>query len=186
MNIRSVVAIAFALLLGAWLVLVLADVNAAYLLEVNSYAMVDAQPTSWLSFALEEHRLLVALVSMDGALWPYYALFWAPIIGLLLAKNSRAAQYLIIAALVGLFLIDLWQLLQFEGGDRKGCEFCFIWWGLHAATGAAVLALGGSVALWRLAQGRGGGEGGLDKAMSAGKPSYRRSASDSNTNFSSE
>jgi hypothetical protein len=149
MNTRNLVIIAFALLLTSWVALVLSAINAGYLLDVNASKMVGQQPQSWMSFIIENNRLFKNLVFIELELWPLYALFWAPFIGTLLAHKSRYIQYFILLLIVILLLLDLKQFFMFEGGDRKGCESCFVWWVVHSLAGAVTIIVGGIAGLWR-------------------------------------
>lgn len=137
------------LLLTSWVTLVLAEINAAYLLEVNAATMVGLRPPTWLPFLFEEHRLVNGLLTIETELLPWYLLYWAPLVGIMLAHRSKLSQSLIVLSLVVLLLLDLRQLFMFEGGGRKGCEFCFVWWIFHACAGAVALVVGGGAALWR-------------------------------------
>ena len=149
MNTRSLIIIALALLLTSWAALVLSGINADYLLDVNASKMAGQQPQSWRSFIVENNRLLKGLVFIELELWPLYALFWAPLIGILLARKSKHVQYLIFLLIIILLLLDLRQFFMFEGGDRKGCESCFVWWVVHSAGGAVTIVVGGFAGLWR-------------------------------------
>lgn len=150
MKTRNLITLTFFLLLTSWVALVLTGINAAYLLEVNASRVIAVQPQSWMSFIMEENRLITGLVHIEWKLWPLYALYWAPMLAILLAHKSKYIQYFTVITIIILLLLDLRQLLLFEGGDRKGCEFCFIWWLLHSVAGAVVLTVGGLAGLLRI------------------------------------
>jgi hypothetical protein len=75
-------------------------------------------------------------------------LFLAPLLAIGAFAGVRPVQYAILVALALLACTDLYQLLSFEGGDRKGCKGCLAWLALHAAFGVlATLAISARL-LW--------------------------------------
>ena len=133
------------LLIASWVILVLSDLNAEYFLEVNTAMMVQDERPNWIEFMFEDNLLLRNL--FDIGLIPLYFLFWAPALGIVFSYNSRHMQYMVVVVVFVLLILDVLQLLSFEGGDRKGCESCFVWWFLHFAAGAVLFVIGGMAGL---------------------------------------
>lgn len=145
MKTRGLFFLTMFLLIASWVILVLADLNAAYFLEVNTAMMVQDERPSWIVFMFEDNLLLRAV--FDIGLTPLYFIFGAPALSIVLSHNLRYIQYIVVVVVFVLLILDVLQLLSFEGGDRKGCESCFVWWFLHFAVGASSLVIGGMAGL---------------------------------------
>lgn len=150
MTTRMLFFISLSILLVSWILLTLSEFNADYFVELNMDLMIGTQPTSWLSFAVEDNRLFKKLLYIQWNEIPVFLLYWAPMVGILMAHKSKYIQYSMLLILSALLLLDAIQFLSFDGGDTKGCEFCFVWLGFHIAAGVLILTAGGLTGMWKM------------------------------------
>lgn len=135
------------LCLAGWVLLSFAEINAAYKVEVNLAPMGSGIVPTYAEFLSEKGSELiwyflpdlrtpfVALLQV-----PFISLFFGPVVAVLITRSKRV----MLACILGVAIMatfDVLQLLAFEGGDRKGCEGCFIPFIGHVFLGCISLAL---------------------------------------------
>lgn len=133
MKSRTIIILAVVVGALSWAVLGLADFNAEYLMELNS---PSGNRPAWLDFARMNKPRLWESLHLSGL---FVCLM--PVLSMLLLSDSKRGALSVLSIVVLLFLADVYQLLAFEGGDRKGCEGCFGLFVLHAVFGISSLTL---------------------------------------------
>jgi hypothetical protein len=131
---------AFFLLVG-WVLLAFAEFNASYKMEVNAAPVGNGIVPTWTVFFQSHVGELAQILLPKLEHLPYLLIFVSPALAILLAFRSRQAQMPFLAGIVFLVLVDFAVLMAYDGGDRKGCEVCFIGFGLHMLFGLVSLVI---------------------------------------------
>ncbi len=108
----------------------LADFNSTYLLD----SIVPWKDPRWIDYLEKNPAAFFSRV-----LHPAPLLICTPLIfSLLLLSAHKMGQVAILVLIALLFVLDVYQLLSFEGGDYKGCEGCFAVAIFHVLIGGVV------------------------------------------------
>jgi hypothetical protein len=120
------------LCLAGWVLLSFAGINAEYKVEVNLAPMGSGIVPTYAEFLRERRSELIwyfvpDLRTPDAAMPQalFILLFFGPAIAVLITRSKNIMLVCILGAAI-MMVFDVLQLLAFEGGDRKGCEGCFV------------------------------------------------------------
>ena len=133
MTTKTSIIIIIVIGLVSWLVLGLADFNASYFLEMDTGLR---SPHAWQKYIISHTEKLWRTLSPIGVI-----IFFLPVIAVVFLPDSPRGRIVVVGLVAFLLLLDIFQFLSFEGGDRKGCEGCFALALIHIAFGfLAILA----------------------------------------------
>lgn len=135
------------LCLAGWVLLSFAEINAEYKVEVNLAPMGSGIVPTYAEFLSQRRSELIwyllpdlrtPLVALLQA--PFILLFFGPVAAVLITQSKHIMLACVFGAAI-MTTFDVLQLLAFEGGDRKGCEGCFVPIIGHGLLGGITLAL---------------------------------------------
>ncbi|MDP2832772.1 MAG: hypothetical protein Q8Q28_05660 [Pseudomonadota bacterium] len=115
---------------SGWALLGFADFYASFKLEVNSAPMGNGIAPTYFEFISSNHKELISILFPVPEHFLFMLVFFIPI-AVIYRSNRPAFRLVGLIILFCLAIIDLTILLQFSGGDRKGCEICFLGLLLH-------------------------------------------------------
>lgn len=128
----------------SWLALGLADFNASYSLDMNIDKFLGvAESQTWQK----------NISSQPGEFWRHLnpmatLIFTLPVLAVVFLPDSPRGRTMVVALVALLLIVDIFQLLSFEGGDRKGCEGCFALALVHIAFGFLAMLTAAMYSAW--------------------------------------
>jgi glucan phosphoethanolaminetransferase (alkaline phosphatase superfamily) len=123
------------LLLLGWILLALAEFNASYKVAVNGAPVGNGVAPSWTAFVRTNSGELLQYLAPKRDHLLFVLLFFFPALAILLPFGTQIVKKVMIVGIIVLSCVDLAVLAAYDGGDRTGCEICFVGGGLHLLFG---------------------------------------------------